>query len=106
MVDAKAAEATGDRLRRDSKPIVQGVKKGIALPEQGNEGKEAFTRFEVAGRFNGYTLVRAFPKTGRTHQIRVHVASAGHPLAYDPLYGRQAPLRFREFVVRTAETEQ
>ncbi|MBR4035283.1 MAG: RNA pseudouridine synthase, partial [Oscillospiraceae bacterium] len=38
-------------------------------------------------RLNGYTLIEAKLKTGRTHQIRVHMQSIGHPLAGDPVYG-------------------
>lgn len=41
------------------------------------------------------TLVEAFPSTGRTHQVRVHLAHAGHPLAVDPDYGDPGPLRGR-----------
>lgn len=49
-------------------------------------GKESLTRFRVLERFNGYTLVEASPVTGRTHQIRVHAAAAGHPIAGDSKY--------------------
>ena len=51
------------------------------------EGKESETRFKVLQRYHGATLVRAFPVTGRTHQIRVHCQCKGHPIAGDDKYG-------------------
>ncbi|WP_040211905.1 RluA family pseudouridine synthase [Clostridium polynesiense] len=51
------------------------------------EGKKAITHYKVAERFNSYTLVSCRLETGRTHQIRVHMAYIGHPLVGDPLYG-------------------
>ena len=50
-------------------------------------GKEAVTHYEVAERFRGYTLVKLSPKTGRTHQLRVHMSFLGHPVAGDTMYG-------------------
>ena len=50
-------------------------------------GKPSITYFESVKKFKNYTLVNAFPKTGRTHQIRVHFKSIGYPLAIDKLYG-------------------
>lgn len=47
----------------------------------------ALTRYRVLERFSGYTFVRAFPQTGRTHQLRVHFAHIGHPIVGDTLYG-------------------
>lgn len=47
----------------------------------------SLTSFEVVERFAAHTLVRAFPHTGRQHQIRVHLAAIGHPIVCDPLYG-------------------
>jgi len=49
--------------------------------------KEAVTHFRVIERFTRYTLVRCQLETGRTHQIRVHMASAGHPVVGDKTYG-------------------
>ena len=50
-------------------------------------GKESETRYKVMQYFQGATLVRAFPVTGRTHQIRVHCQCKGHPIASDAKYG-------------------
>ncbi len=49
--------------------------------------KEAITEYEVAERFRGYALVHLHPRTGRTHQLRVHMAYIGHPMAGDTFYG-------------------
>ncbi|WP_160688853.1 RluA family pseudouridine synthase [Clostridium sp. C2-6-12] len=51
------------------------------------DGKRAVTHYEVIERYNGYTLIKCMLETGRTHQIRVHMASIGFPLVGDPLYG-------------------
>lgn len=53
------------------------------------DGQEAVSRFEVLSEKNGMAFVRLIPETGRTHQLRVHMASIGHPLAGDWLYGRE-----------------
>lgn len=49
--------------------------------------KNAVTHYTVLGRYNGYCFVKCRLETGRTHQIRVHMASIGHPVAGDPVYG-------------------
>ena len=51
------------------------------------DGRRAVTHWTVLGRYNGYTHVQCRLETGRTHQIRVHMASIGHPLVGDPVYG-------------------
>lgn len=52
-------------------------------------GKESETRFKVIQNYNNCTLVRAFPVTGRTHQIRVHCQTKGHSIACDAKYGHE-----------------
>ncbi len=51
------------------------------------DGRHAVTHFKVLERYLNYTLISCWLETGRTHQIRVHMKSIGHPLAGDPLYG-------------------
>ncbi|WP_205015642.1 RluA family pseudouridine synthase [Streptococcus porcinus] len=57
------------------------------------KGKDAVTRFTVLERFGDYTLLELTLETGRTHQIRVHMAYIGHPVAGDPLYGPRKTLK-------------
>ncbi len=61
-------------------------------------GREAETSYSLLERLPGYTLVEAFPRTGRTHQIRVHFSSLGYPLAGDTLYGGKSPRLGRQFL--------
>ncbi|MBP2623150.1 RluA family pseudouridine synthase [Streptococcus oricebi] len=57
------------------------------------KGKEALTRFKVLERFGDYSLLELQLETGRTHQIRVHLAYIGHPIAGDPVYGPKKTLK-------------
>ena len=54
-------------------------------------GREAVTHFQVLGRYPGYTHLRLQLQTGRTHQIRVHLAHLGHPIVGDMVYGMKKP---------------
>jgi 23S rRNA pseudouridine1911/1915/1917 synthase len=63
-------------------------RKRMAVRAKG--GRPSLTSFRVLERLSGFTCVEAYPKTGRTHQIRVHFASIGHPVAGDETYGRKA----------------
>lgn len=75
-VDAPIGRHPQDRMR-------------MAVVSRG--GREAVTHWEVVRRYSGYTYVRCVLETGRTHQIRVHMESIGHPLVGDLLYGRKRP---------------
>ncbi|MCK6485734.1 MAG: RluA family pseudouridine synthase [Phycisphaerae bacterium] len=67
--------------------VVSGVAARLGGRFQRNLGKEAVTRYEVVERYGAFCLVRLFPKTGRTHQLRVHMSHIGHPMVGDPFYG-------------------
>ena len=74
FIDAPIARETEESIRR----VVR------------DDGKHCLTEYEVISHLkNGNTLVRVIPHTGRTHQIRVHMAYIGHPLADDFLYGER-----------------
>ncbi|MDR1033272.1 MAG: RluA family pseudouridine synthase [Bifidobacteriaceae bacterium] len=67
-------------------PIARDKKNRIRFSVS-RDGKEAVTDFDVVQEYEKFTLLKAFPKTGRTHQIRVHLASIGHAVIGDKLYG-------------------
>ncbi|HQE00874.1 MAG TPA: RluA family pseudouridine synthase [Novosphingobium sp.] len=66
-------------------------KKMAVLHELNKRGKHAVTHFKTLETFAGAALVECRLETGRTHQVRVHMASIGHPLLGDPVYGRTPP---------------
>lgn len=65
------------------------LKSGERIVRVNPEGKECETRYRIMQRFDGATLVKASPVTGRTHQIRVHCQFAGHAIACDDKYSEQ-----------------
>jgi len=62
-------------------------RKRMAITRKQEQGREAVTHYRVLSRFGGMTHIECQLETGRTHQIRVHMSSLGHPLLGDPVYG-------------------
>ena len=74
--------------------LVRGVLSGDRRIDAAVEGRASTTFLRLFAAFPpGASLIEAFPASGRTHQIRVHLAQAGHPLLVDPDYGQAPPWR-------------
>ncbi len=76
-----------------------------------SRGKNSVTDYKVVEAFRHFSIVEAMPRTGRTHQIRVHLAHIGNPLAVDNLYGQRSQLflseiKHRKFRLGKYENEQ
>jgi len=67
-------------------------REAMIVCEEGGTARRAVTRYEVLERFHDFTYVRLLPRTGRTHQLRVHARHIGHPIVADRLYGGRAVL--------------
>lgn len=68
----------------------------MAIRRDDPEAKEAQTFYEVIHRYRGFTTLRVFPRTGRTHQIRVHLTHSGYPILCDKLYGGRSLITAEE----------
>ncbi|WP_430899452.1 MULTISPECIES: RluA family pseudouridine synthase [unclassified Paraflavitalea] len=83
-------EPAEDQKTMDGPIMEHPAKKGQMMVHQ--RGKASLTDYEVVERLKKFTLVKFQLHTGRTHQIRVHMANEGHPILVDPLYGDGAPI--------------
>jgi RluA family pseudouridine synthase len=71
--------------------VIDGNKQHLTIVDK-YQGKESLTRFRLVASAGNYSIVEAIPETGRTHQIRVHLASLGHSILCDGFYGNAKPV--------------
>ena len=79
-------------------PIGRSDKDRKKMAVTSKNSKEAITHFKVLKRYKGYTLIKCKLDTGRTHQIRVHMAYIGHPVYNDPVYTNDKCSEFGQFL--------
>jgi 23S rRNA pseudouridine1911/1915/1917 synthase len=73
-------------------PIGRSLRDRKKMAIQHETGRNAITEYRVVGNFGPYALVKAYPRSGRTHQIRVHLSFVGLPILCDRFYGREKSL--------------
>jgi len=88
-------ERDSDYIETHMRVHPQQREKMCVCPPGGN-ARDAVTFYEVLERFENATYVRLLPRTGRTHQLRVHMRHIGHPIVADRLYGGHSPVELAE----------
>ena len=96
LVEGRVAAQSG----RITTPIARDPVRRTRMTARLGHGRAAITEYRVRQRFEGFTYLEVRIGTGRTHQIRAHLSSVGHPVAGDRLYGAKA--RERDFSARVA----
>jgi 23S rRNA pseudouridine1911/1915/1917 synthase len=75
------------------RPIGRHPRERKRMSVRSRRGRPSVTRWTVLERLPGASIVRLVPETGRTHQLRVHLAAIGHPIVGDPVYGARRSAR-------------
>ncbi len=92
IINLPIAKSKNDFRKKEARPEVR--LRGFEVGLQ----REAITEYKVLKKFDKFTLLEAYPKTGRTHQIRVHFKAIGHPIVGDKLYGKKEQILSRQFL--------
>jgi 23S rRNA pseudouridine1911/1915/1917 synthase len=113
--EIKTAEKNAKNTKGDNRGIIDRAigrsstdfRKWSAQRGARGEMREAVTEYEVIARGSGYSLLEVFPKTGRTHQIRVHFKAINYPLVADKLYapGKENTLGFERLALHSRQIE-